>query len=170
MIVLASNGQVQRMTQQAWSWLIKYFPTRSRQAFSLPENLQQWVKYQISLLVSDSELSLPRLPLKVEREGRRLIVRFIAEPLGNQYLLLLEEQQSVFLSAETLGLLGLTKREAEILSWVAQGKSNAEIASIVASSSKTVKKHLEHIYQKLGVQTRATAVTCALERLGILYQ
>ena len=170
MIVLTSNGQVQVMTQQAWLWLTKYFQTRLRQAFSLPDNLQQWVKYQMSLVVSDSELSLPRLPLQVEREGRRLIVSFIVEPLGNQYLLLLEEQQSVSLSAETLELLGLTKREAEILYWVAQGKSNAEIASIVASSSRTVKKHLEHIYQKLGVQTRATAVTCALECLGILNQ
>jgi DNA-binding CsgD family transcriptional regulator len=66
--------------------------------------------------------------------------------------------------------LGLTKREAEVLFWVAKDKSNKEIAVILNCSDRTVKKHLEHIYEKLGVQTRAGAIVQALSRLGMLNQ
>src|SRR5262245_8334440 len=49
--------------------------------------------------------------------------------------------------------LGLTPREAEVLLWVAQGKSNAETAVITGAAEKTVKKHLTHIFEKLGVES-----------------
>ncbi|MBI2882418.1 MAG: helix-turn-helix transcriptional regulator [Candidatus Methylomirabilis oxyfera] len=51
-------------------------------------------------------------------------------------------------------LLRLTPGEAEILCWVTQGKTNAEIGRILGVSPRTVQEHLEHIYHKLGVQTR----------------
>ncbi|CAA9575881.1 hypothetical protein AVDCRST_MAG81-2326 [uncultured Synechococcales cyanobacterium] len=53
--------------------------------------------------------------------------------------------------------------------WIAQGKNNTETAQLLSIGSKTVKKYVENIYQKLGVQTRASAVVRALERLGLLY-
>ncbi|HVT74135.1 MAG TPA: response regulator transcription factor [Lacunisphaera sp.] len=62
--------------------------------------------------------------------------------------------------------LGLTPREAELLSWVVQGKTNPEIAIILAIKLTTVKKHLESIFAKLGVENRTAAVTLALERLS----
>ena len=62
----------------------------------------------------------------------------------------------------------ITKREAEVLFWVANDKSNAAIAKIFNCSQGTVRKRLEHIYQKLGVQTRTAAVMVALEKLGLL--
>lgn len=64
--------------------------------------------------------------------------------------------------------LGLTPREAEVLFWVAQGKTNPEIAVITAVKLTTVKKHLESVYQKLGVDNRTAAATMALESLGPL--
>jgi len=82
--------------------------------------------------------------------------------------LLLEEQQTLSLSVELLELLGLNKREAEVLFGVFQGKSNKEIAAMWNLSSGTIKKYMEHIYQKLEVQNRAAAVTCALARLGMI--
>lgn len=62
--------------------------------------------------------------------------------------------------------LGLTPREAEILVWVAQGKTNPEIATILEIGLTTVKKHLEAIFVKLGVENRTSAAALALERLG----
>jgi DNA-binding CsgD family transcriptional regulator len=85
-------------------------------------------------------------------------------------LLLLEEQSIRLLSVELLELLGLTRREAEVLLWVVKDKSNAEIAKLLSCSAGTVKKHLEHIYSKLGVETRVAAVMEALKRLGIFDQ
>ncbi len=64
--------------------------------------------------------------------------------------------------------LGLTPREAEVLYWVAQGKTNPEIATITGVQLTTVKKHLESTFAKLGVENRTTAAAVALEHLGTL--
>jgi DNA-binding NarL/FixJ family response regulator len=72
----------------------------------------------------------------------------------------------VFESPVPLERLGLTPREAEVLFWVAQGKTNAEIATIVDAAAPTVKKHLEHVFEKLSVENRASATLCALEVLS----
>lgn len=70
-----------------------------------------------------------------------------------------------FSSAEPLEELGLTPREAEALLWVAQGKSNADVATILGMSEKTVKLHLTHIFEKFGVETRTSAALVAVEKL-----
>jgi len=61
--------------------------------------------------------------------------------------------------------LGLTPREGEVLAWLAEGKSNRDIASILSLSPRTVTKHLEQIYAKLGVENRTAAVALALRCL-----
>jgi DNA-binding NarL/FixJ family response regulator len=71
-----------------------------------------------------------------------------------------------FSSAAPLKALGLTSREAEVLSWVAQGKSNSEISIILGAAEPTVKKHLEHIFEKLGVENRNAAALRAIEALA----
>jgi DNA-binding CsgD family transcriptional regulator len=58
--------------------------------------------------------------------------------------------------------LGLTRRETEVLSWVAGGKTNAETAEILSIAPGTVKKHLDHIYEKLDVGSRTEAVVTAM--------
>ncbi len=70
-----------------------------------------------------------------------------------------------FSSPTPLEALGITPREAEILLWVAQGKSNPEIAIITGAAENTVKKHLQHIFEKLGVDTRNAATVLAFEKL-----
>jgi DNA-binding NarL/FixJ family response regulator len=62
--------------------------------------------------------------------------------------------------------LGVTAREAEVLLWVAQGKSNADIAGILGMAEKTVKKHLGNIFEKLGIEGRNAATVAALEVLS----
>jgi DNA-binding NarL/FixJ family response regulator len=73
--------------------------------------------------------------------------------------------QPDFTSPAPLLALGLTPREAEVLLWAAQGKGNADIAIILEMSVPTVKKHLEHIFSKIGVENRSSATLCALEAL-----
>jgi DNA-binding NarL/FixJ family response regulator len=65
-----------------------------------------------------------------------------------------------------LEALGLTPREAEVLFWVARGKTNDEIATVLSIGLTTVKKHLESTYAKLGVENRTTAAAMALERMA----
>lgn len=106
-------------------------------------------------------------PLILERLGQRLVVRFVPNRAENRHLLLLEKQTLPF-SPATLKALGLTRREAEILVWIARGKTNNEIAGLLYISPRTVKKHLEHVYQKLGVESRTEAVARALELFGLV--
>lgn len=75
-------------------------------------------------------------------------------------------RSSELLSIESIRSIGLTKREAEVLWWAAQDKSNCEIAKLLECSLGTIKKHLEHIYDKLHVQSRTAAVMSALAKLG----
>jgi len=77
-----------------------------------------------------------------------------------------EEFKAEFKSPQPLESLGLSAREAEILFWVAQGKSNPEIGTILQISPATAKKHLENIFNKLGTENRASATLMALEVLA----
>ncbi len=63
----------------------------------------------------------------------------------------------------TFRKLGLTRREADVLLWIVRGQSNAEIGASLRISPRTVKKHLEHVYRKLGVKTRLAAAARAAE-------
>jgi len=69
------------------------------------------------------------------------------------------------LTPERLVRIGLSKRQAEVLHWIAQGKSNNEIGIILAASPRTVAKHVETIFLKLSVETRMSAVAEARFRL-----
>lgn len=80
-----------------------------------------------------------------------------------EFLLLLQNVSSEP-SQETLrSELGLTAREAEVMMWIARGKTNRDIGEILGSSPRTVNKHLEHIFEKLGVSTRSAAVSMAMQ-------
>ena len=71
-----------------------------------------------------------------------------------------------FSNAKPLEKLGLTEREAEVLLWVAQGKSNGEIALILGMAEATVKRHLSNTFPKLGVESRHAATLWAVEMLS----
>jgi DNA-binding NarL/FixJ family response regulator len=77
-----------------------------------------------------------------------------------------QEFKPDFSSPQPLLRLGLTPRVAEVLLWVAQGKTNGDIATILGISESTVKKHLLEIFQALGVETRSAATLRALEVLS----
>jgi len=71
-----------------------------------------------------------------------------------------------FSSSDPLIKLGLTPRAAEALLWLAQGKTNSDIATILGITESTVKKHVQEMFQKLGVETRGAATVRALEALS----
>lgn len=63
--------------------------------------------------------------------------------------------------ASRLSTASLTPRETEVLSWIAKGKTNRDVGEILGMSPRTVNKHLEHVFEKLGVETRAAAAALA---------
>lgn len=94
--------------------------------------------------------------LRLEEQEKRL--RWLAAPA-----MTLEEAAT---QSRALCRLGLTPREAEVLLWLSQGKTNPEIAIILVLSPATVKSHVEHILAKLCCETRTAAARTALESLG----
>jgi len=91
--------------------------------------------------------------------GMRLSVRNLgAAALGETMLLFAIQREG---PAARLADAALTPRETEVLSWLAKGKTNRDIGDILGTSPRTVNKHLEHIFEKLGVETRAAAAALA---------
>ena len=159
---LNTEGQIQSIAPQAIIWLETYF-AKSTCLDQLPDHLWAWVKHQITV---DKNTDPPAtcLPLRIQQAGRELTIRLVIKPSQDNYLLLLEEQTLASLNA--LELLGLSQRETEVLALVVQGKANKSISIQLNIRIGTTRKHLEHIYFKLGVQSRTEAIAHVLERLG----
>jgi DNA-binding CsgD family transcriptional regulator len=132
LVILGAGGAIEHATPEAVRLLSAYFPDyRSR----LPEDIAEWVL--------DQRLAPSPAPLQILGEELSLLVHDVDGAL------LLEEQRSE---------PPLTDREREILELVAAGKTNAEIAETIWIAPGTVRKHLENIFEKLGVHTRTAAV------------
>jgi len=94
------------------------------------------------------------------------LVRAIEARLRRSELQANREFKPDFSSSEPLLKLGLTPRAAEALLWLAQGKTNSDIATILGITESTVKKHVQEMFGKLGVETRGAATVRALEVLN----
>jgi DNA-binding CsgD family transcriptional regulator len=113
-------------------------------------------------------------PLVLAREQRRLLASLHdpaslgQEGLGTEgeWLLVLREENHAAAVEALMAGFRLTTREAEVLYWVSKGKTNKDIGDILGSSPRTVNKHLEHVFEKLHVETRTAAANLALSRLG----
>ncbi|MBI5588079.1 MAG: helix-turn-helix transcriptional regulator [Deltaproteobacteria bacterium] len=161
-LTLAPDRRVGYLTEGAGRVLAQYFkPLKA--GGHLPEDLDRWVRKERYALESVGEP--PPKPFKKAGASKNLLVRIINGRMGEQTLLVTEEQREAGMHGR-LESLDLTSREAEVLYWVAQGKSNMAVSGILGISLNTVKKHLDKVYQKLGVENRTAAAKLALEAIG----
>lgn len=103
---------------------------------------------------------------RIDRGESAVELVIISQYRENEVLIRLNELNP---KADVLKLqqrLSLTDREAEVLLWISYGKSNGMISEVLLISPRTVQKHLERIYEKLGVETRAAAAAMAIKILG----
>ncbi|HWS74262.1 MAG TPA: response regulator [Quisquiliibacterium sp.] len=98
--------------------------------------------------------------------GQQLVARSLGRAGLDETMLLLTRRDAAGGREDRIGNASLTPRETEVLSWVAKGKTNRDIAEILGMSPRTVNKHLEHVFEKLGVETRAAAAALASRSLG----
>jgi len=150
-VIVDRTGQVEFMNEDVRRIFSRYFRMERFQN-SLPDELFNWIKHERLRLCRATDLSSPSVPLAITKEGRQIMIHFLwGGKDANQDMLVMEEK-----AAETDAQM--TRRESEILALLSQGKTNAEIGSVLSISPLTVKKHLEHIYSKLQVHRRAGAV------------
>jgi DNA-binding response OmpR family regulator/DNA-binding CsgD family transcriptional regulator len=112
-----------------------------------------------------SEFELPR-GLRLAHGNRVLEFTFLSKTGADEFLYRLTESGGGQEEAFIRDYLSLTTREAEVLIWIARGKSNRDISDILGISPRTVNKHLEQIFTKLGVENRASAAALAVGALA----
>jgi len=112
-----------------------------------------------------AEFVLPR-GLRLANGNRVLEFTFLSRTGADEFLYRLTESGGGQEEAFIRDYLSLTTREAEVLIWIARGKSNRDISDILGISPRTVNKHLEQIFTKLGVENRASAAALAVGALA----
>jgi CheY-like chemotaxis protein/DNA-binding CsgD family transcriptional regulator len=110
--------------------------------------------------------------LTVARGARRITFALHAMPedsfddaAGGEWLVVMRESDDAAIVEAITLALEVTAREAEVLYWVVKGKTNRDIGDILGTSPRTVTKHLEHVFVKLGVETRTAAAALAMGRV-----
>ncbi|PXW92865.1 LuxR family two component transcriptional regulator [Sphaerotilus hippei] len=165
LVVRLPDGRLVWQTALARQLLETHFASDGRQA---PAALLDWMAGETRRLGAVEGVLAAPPSLVLEARERRL--RFtLHEATGDgQWLLVLREADDVPVLEGLMLAFRLTQREAEVLFWVVKGKTNRDIGEILGSSPATVKKHLEHIYEKLGVETRNAAAAVALGKVAQL--
>jgi len=166
--VRASDGALMWQTPLARELLERYCGT---QAPATPEPVLAWLRRGLQQLAQGEP---PKL--SIERGATRLTFR-LHQQIGDSdgkaedgdWLIVMQEvSDDAVIEAMSLSFK-LTAREAEVLYWVVKGKINRDIGDILGASPATVKKHLERVYAKLGVETRTAAAGMAMNRIRQLH-
>jgi DNA-binding response OmpR family regulator len=162
--LLATNavGRVLWSTPQAAKLLGIAFSDFHGAGFMLPAAVQNWLERRTrtnaTSTADEITLDASALTLRLFHVGQlgpdEVLLRLIEGGVRDDNLVLELKLQ-------------LTPRESEVLMWVARGKSNRDIAEILKLSPRTVNKHLEQIYVKLGVENRTSAAALAVRTLGV---
>lgn len=164
--VRAYDGSLLWQTPLARELLEHYCGTQAPQT---PQPVLDWLAKCLRILAHHGDP--PKLNL--ERGPKRLVLR-LHQQISDQdadgdWLIVMREESDTAI-VDALGLcFKLTAREAEVLYWVIKGKTNKDIGDILGSSPMTVKKHLERVFVKMGVETRTAAAGMAMGRMRQLY-
>lgn len=141
--------------------LLKQFPGWDPQRpDQLPPIILNWVRESEHAFRSFSEIPTPFLPFEINYGTSLVRMRLLRNGVHRTIAI---EEISTPITAEQLVSLSLSKRESEVLAWIGQGKTNEEIGHILGCSPRTVQKHLERIYIKLGVENRTAAAMVAAD-------
>ena len=146
-LMLDAQGRTAWRSPQATDWLEQAFAPEGLDS----EAARQWL--QAAAHGAPPPLALPA--------GQALSARHLGESGLAESMLLLSREPAGTAPTREQPDVALTPRETEVLSWLAKGKTNRDIADILGMSPRTVNKHLEHIFEKLGVETRTAAAAVA---------
>ena len=158
--VRASDGKLVWQTPLARDLLNEYFAATGKFA---PVRLLAWIDEAIA---AKSE-GRPPGQLLCTSGAKRLLASFHDQTGDDEWLVVLREENDASAVESLMTAFRLTLREAEVLYWVTLGKTSKDIGDILGSSPRTVNKHLEHIFEKLGVETRTAAANMASSKMRV---
>jgi DNA-binding NarL/FixJ family response regulator len=155
LLAVSGQGKIVWATPQAQRLLLENLPSGTGDEFVLCGPMLQWLEQ------AQKGKAKSRTQAAIFPENEHLRLQYMGKLGPNEYLLRLAKESSTDLPAEFSSELGLTTREGEVLAWLSKGKTNRDIAQILGVSPRTVDKHLEQIYAKLGVENRTAAAAIA---------
>jgi DNA-binding NarL/FixJ family response regulator len=151
-LVVDGRGRIAWRSPRAQRWLAEHFSGEPAGACAA------WLE------AAGSDGSTLR---RTVADGRALLARRLGDiGMGEAMWLLSELPAGDASAAQRLATAALTPRQTEVLSWIAKGKTNRDVGEILGMSPRTVNKHLEHVFEKLGVETRAAAAALASGKFG----
>lgn len=153
LLAVNRQGEIVWATPQAQKLLSDHLGAGGADETVLPESLQHWL--ELAQKGKGGSKAVASFPVNPE-----LRLNYMGKAGQNEFLLRLAKDGGAILPAQ-FSELGLTPREGEVLSWLSKGKTNRDIAQILGLSPRTVDKHLEQIYAKLGVENRTAAAAVA---------
>ena len=157
--LLAVNdaGKIMWATPQAQKLLADTLAVDADDDFVLPDPMPQWLDQAQKSKAGSKAAAMSAFP-----GNEQLRLQYMGKLGPNEFLLRLAKDSGAETPAEFSSELGLTTREGEVLQWLSKGKTNRDIAQILGLSPRTVDKHLEQIYSKLGVENRTAAAAIAV--------
>lgn len=160
LLAVDDDARVLWYTPQAGRLLKSALPASDAGGLALPDRSQEWLREH-----GQSHMAAEHFMLQVVGGSLKLLLAYVGRESSGEHLLRLSRGEPSSNEALLKERLSLTKREAEVLLWIARGKSNRDIGEILGLSPRTVNKHLEQIYSKLGVENRASATAIAVRVL-----
>jgi DNA-binding NarL/FixJ family response regulator len=156
LLAVNRQGNIIWATPQAQKLLSDNLANGTDDGFVLPEPMLQWLEGAQKGKTGSKTPAMASFP-----DNEQLRLQYMGKLGPNEFLLRLAKDSSASIPAQFSSELGLTIREGEVLSWLSKGKTNRDIAQILGLSPRTVDKHLEQIYAKLGVENRTAAAAIA---------
>lgn len=163
--ILPADKRLVWQTPLAKQYLEQYFAEWvAKEAYSavqtLPPMIYQWLESCVQQFATKQTMQT----LSVNQGSARLSLT-VANTSEEQWVIVLREHSDE-LQIESLGkVFNLTKRESEVLYWTVKGKTNKDVGEILGTSPRTINKHLEHVFQKLGVETRTAAASLVASKI-----
>lgn len=166
--ITPQNGKIVWQTPLARDWMNSYFLdeiglSEARELIT-PPTIFEWVTAAYQADKSGKTLA----PLTIIQSAKRLILSPADIASEEQWMIVLREESDAAQIEALMHIFKLTKRESEVLYWTIKGKTSRDIGDILGSSPRTVNKHLEHVFIKLGVETRTAAASLAASKLRSL--
>lgn len=158
--ITPQDGKIVWQTPLARQWMFNYFPEASA-VEATPIEVSKWLQH-----IQNTSLA-PTSPLITSNASGRLTLTLADDSNYEHWVILLREESDAAHIEALINSFSLTKREAEVLYWTIKGKTNKDIGDILGSSPRTVNKHLEHVFVKLGVETRTAAASLAASKLRL---
>jgi DNA-binding NarL/FixJ family response regulator len=163
LLAVDGTGKVMWCTPQAARLLGTALSGFDTEGYVVPSDVRAWLDQSAS-----APASSPPTPIELAAgSASKLRLLYVGQVGAEERLLRVIEGDAVSDQAVLKSRLLVTDREAEVLLWIARGKSNRDIAEILSLSPRTVNKHLEQIFTKLGVENRTSAAALAVRTLGI---